>query len=164
MNNGHITVPFRKTHLTLTNTEAQQLLEDLQVQLENARAHLETLQRPRISDDGYVDLDAFYEFFVQFYPDRNLLRSHAGRLFGRLTTAARFDKVAFHVVCKKCNRTAKDDCPAGNYLHLSCAEDLKIEIVSLKERGDEFLKKRIHQVGPAVKEDFRILLRALREA
>ena len=164
MNNGHLVVPFRKTHLTLTAAEAQQLLENLQIQLESARIHQETLRRPRISDDGYLDLDAFYEFFVQIYPDRNLLRSHAGRLFGRLVTAARFDKVVFNVVCKKCNRHIKDDCPAGNYLHMSCAEDLKLELASLKEHGEEFLEKKIHQVGPAVKEDLKILLEALREA
>lgn len=163
MNSSHIAVPFRKAHLTLTIAEAQQLLENLQVQLESARVHQEGLQRPRISDDGYLDLHAFYEFFVQLYPDRNLLRSHAGRLFGRLAAVARFDQVAFVAVCKKCGRNTKDDCPEGNYLHMSCAEDLKLEVASLKEHSEDFLQKKIHQVGRAVREDFKILLRALRE-
>jgi hypothetical protein len=164
VNSNHIAVPFRKAHLTLTVAEAQLLLENLRLQLESAHLRQEGLQRPRISDDGYLDLDAFYEFFVQLYPERNLLRSHAGRLFGRLTAAARFDQVAFTALCKKCGRNAKDDCPAGNYLHLSCAEDLKLEVASLKEHSEDFLQKKIHQVGKAVREDFKVLLQALREA
>lgn len=164
--NDRIRVPFRKTILVLTPAEAQQMITDLQVALEASSQHREVLQPPRVTEDGYIDHASFFEFFGQIYPSPRLLRSHAGGLFGRLIDATRSKALPLVVRCVHCNQfiTGNINCPVVRYAHIRGGKNFKIEASSLQANENEFLTAGLPSVGPALREDFQILLASLRGA
>lgn len=164
--NDRIRVPFRKTNLVLTPAEARQLLEDLQVALDASSQREEVLQPPKVSDDGYIDHASVFEFFAQIYLSSRLLGSHAGGLFGRLISASRSNALPLVVRCVHCNQPIGGNtyCSVERYAHVRGGVNFKIEVSSLKASENGFLTADLPSVGPALREDFQILLASLREA
>jgi hypothetical protein len=158
MDSNYIAVPFRNNTLSMTIVEAQRLQNDLQKQLEQVIASKGGIRPLQVSEDGFIDHEAFTAFFAQVYADGFELNRHVGKLFKPLVRVALYDDVPFVVKCKLCNGVGTIHCGRAYDFHMDVFKSLKLEAASLKEHRAKFLDDYIRSVGPMIKEDFRTLL------
>lgn len=155
-----VTVSVKHEPVTMTLTEAERLLEELQRAIKRARSATNELLSPRLTCDGYITHSAMYEFFGQVYePNGADLRIHAGKLFSRITRAAYSGGSGINVVCRDCHRLIHEirQCPVTCNSHMIANVNLMIEATSLQKNFQAFIDAGYKGVGAAMINDLRML-------
>lgn len=155
-----VTVTVKHELVSMTLTEAERLLEELQRTIRQARSATNELLPPRLTCDGYITRSATHEFFGQIYePNSASLHNHASKLFNRVTQVAWAGGTGINVLCGDCRLLIHDTrrCPVVDKSHLMPNLNHMIEAASLKRNAEKFIDAGHHGVGSAIINDLRIL-------
>lgn len=162
---ANVVIPYSNgRRLVLTEQETEELIANAQAALREHRARAEDLS-PIEKHDGYITRDDVYTFFSQVYPQRDMLRIHAGRLFGAIVHASLGDKHAttpFKVLCGLCGASVTENYPqAGRRHYYRNYDPYLVEVESLRTNVEHFMSQDVELATRSIKDDLTLLLRYL---
>jgi hypothetical protein len=114
---------------------------------------------PRIKD-GYLSREAIDDFFLQVYPEANLLVQHAGGLHTRLVNAVWFNAIDLDMRCQHCRgdiRTPSCISKIPNHMGEMERKNMEILVSSLSNLSAQQFEVAAKRVGPAALYDFELL-------
>jgi hypothetical protein len=161
---NHISIPFRDGHLIMTLPEAKHLEQRLRDTIQRVDGADGQIHAPRMTYEGFLTHDDFYDFFVQIYTEHHSLSAHAGKIFGFLIrswdTQYHLEPIDLVVCCAQCGKHLREpscdgQSPQHKY-HSGCTPMISVE--SLKRHARIYTSGELRGFGKTMIADLNFLL------
>lgn len=154
-------VNLRGRPVALTSDEVRSLSKELAVILESIDAR-ESMYLPIAHDsENYFTVRDLLEFLAQTDYDSNMLNRRVARLFGRMVAFTLFRRLDFDARCIKegCGRhITAEKCAVDGRHHNLFNAGYRVSLEAMKLNAEVFCRGELDSVGPAVIEDYRLVL------